>query len=82
MSKTNSNETKFEDALDRLENIIGMLQGGSLTLDESLKTFEEGISLVRICQERLDKSESKIELLLKDCNGNISKVPFDAKTEE
>lgn len=82
MTKVNDKEAKFEDALDRLEKIVGTLQNGNLTLDESLKIFEEGIRLVRICQDKLDVAETKVSMLIKDNSGQISEIPFNIQPEE
>lgn len=81
LSSVNSNEIKFEDALDRLEKIIESLQSSNLSLEESLSVFEEGVALIRVCQEKLDKADTKISLLLKGENGNTVEVPFNGKTE-
>lgn len=53
----------FEGAMARLEEIVRKLEGGEATLDESLKLYEEGISLVRACSLKLDEAEKKIKLL-------------------
>jgi exodeoxyribonuclease VII small subunit len=60
-----STPIKFEDALSRLEKIVSELEGGSLELDDILTHFEEGITLSQICEDRLKKIESKIQILLK-----------------
>jgi exodeoxyribonuclease VII small subunit len=67
---------RFEEALQELENIVQRLEDGNLSLDESLALFEEGIKLSRLCAQRLDEAEKKIELLLKDENGSLSRQPF------
>ncbi|MBK5255091.1 MAG: exodeoxyribonuclease VII small subunit [Vicinamibacteria bacterium] len=61
-------ETKesFETALSRLEQIVGALEKGDLSLEDSLKLYEEGIGRARFCQERLEEAESKIEVLSQD----------------
>ncbi len=61
-------ETKdsFETALSRLEQIVGALEKGDLSLEDSLKLYEEGIARARFCQERLEEAESKIEVLSQD----------------
>jgi len=82
LTKSNKKEVEFEEALDRLENIITMLNDGSLSIDESLKLFEEGIKLVRICQDKLSNVENKISLLLADKNGNLNEIPFNIESEE
>ncbi len=70
-------EKKFEAALARLEEIVQELEKGELPLEQSLKLFEEGIRLSRICTKRLDEAERKVEILLKDKNGAIKAEPFD-----
>ena len=59
----------FEDSLAELEKIVGKLEQGDLALEESLELFEKGVSLSRECQERLNKAERRIEVLLRDQNG-------------
>ena len=69
-------EKKFEKALEQLEDIVRKMEEGNLTLDESLKAFEEGIKLSRSCSDKLDEAERKVEILLKE--GDSLKVrPFE-----
>ncbi|HEX9021760.1 MAG TPA: exodeoxyribonuclease VII small subunit [Nitrospirota bacterium] len=70
-------EKKFEAALERLEEIVQELEKGELPLEQSLKLFEEGIKLSRICNKRLEEAERKVEVLLKDKNGAIKAEPFE-----
>ena len=56
---------KFEEALGRLEDIVKRMEAGEMTLEESLKAFEEGIKLARLCSRRLDEAERRVEMLLK-----------------
>ncbi len=72
-------EKKFEDALSRLENIVEKLEGDDLSLEESLKAFEEGIRLFRLCNKKLNEAEKKVEILLRDTGGNEKIEPFDAE---
>lgn len=53
----------FEQSLSRLEEITQQLENGSLSLDESLKMFEEGIKLSRFCEQKLSDAEQKLEIL-------------------
>ena len=62
----------FEEAMEKLEASVSSLEGGKLTLDEALAVFEEGIALVKKCRKELDTAEQKIEVLLKDKNGEVS----------
>lgn len=74
-------EKKFEDALARLEEIVKELESGDLSLDLSLKLFEEGIKLSRVCNKRLEEAERRVEVLLKDKAGNITAKPFNEEEE-
>jgi exodeoxyribonuclease VII small subunit len=56
---------KFEEALKRLEDIVRKMEAGDMSLEESLKAFEEGIKLARLCSLRLDEAERRVEILLK-----------------
>ena len=60
----------FESSLGELEKIVRKLEDGELSLEESLKLFEDGVKLSRECQERLSQAERRIEILLKDSQGN------------
>jgi exodeoxyribonuclease VII small subunit len=75
-------DMNFEDAMDRLEDIVGILQNGKLSLDESLEIFEEGISLVRQCQKKLENAEGKVTLLIKNENGEMIEKPFYPESGE
>lgn len=70
-------EKKFETALARLEELVQELEKGDLPLEQSLRLFEEGIKLSRICNKRLEDAERKVEILLKDKDGNITAEPFE-----
>ena len=63
-------KTTFENSLKELEKIVRRLEEGDSSLEESLKLFEDGVRLSRECQERLNQAERRIEVLLKDENGN------------
>jgi exodeoxyribonuclease VII small subunit len=57
---------KFEAAMARLEEIVHALEAGNLSLDESLRVFEEGTGLLRLCTRRLEEAERRIEILMQD----------------
>ena len=67
----------FEASLQKLEQIVGQLEEGDLSLEDSLKLFEDGVKLSRACQERLDHAERRIEILLKDDEGNSTLEPLE-----
>jgi exodeoxyribonuclease VII small subunit len=74
----------FEDALGRLEKIVDLLEGGSLSLEEALKLYEEGVGLARRCADYLGAAERKIEMLTRDEGGGLGTRPlaWDAGEEE
>ena len=57
---------RFEAALKQLEEIVQRLEKGELPLEESLKLYEEGIRLSRLCHQKLEEAEGRIEMLMKD----------------
>lgn len=66
---TKPDTPSFESALKQLEEIVQKLEKGELTLEESLKLYEDGIRLSRLCHGKLDEAEGRIEQLLKDARG-------------
>ena len=70
-------ELNFEKALKDLEETVEKLEQGDLSLDESLKLFEKGVKLAKFLRKELEKAEKKVEILLKDENGNVSAEPFE-----
>ncbi|OGW15336.1 MAG: exodeoxyribonuclease VII small subunit [Nitrospinae bacterium RIFCSPLOWO2_12_FULL_45_22] len=74
-------EPRFEEAMSRLEELVKRLEGGDLSLDESLEVFEEGIKLSRWCIKKLEEAERKVEVLLKTEAGELEVKPLDF-TEE
>jgi len=72
---------KFEEALERLEDIVRKMEAGDMTLEESLKAFEEGIKLARLCSRRLDDAERRVEILLKQEEELVAR-PFKVEENE
>ncbi len=66
---TESQAPAFEGALKQLEDIVQRLEKGELSLEDSLKLYEDGIRLSRLCHTKLDEAEGRIEQLLKDQRG-------------
>jgi exodeoxyribonuclease VII small subunit len=67
---------KFEDSLKKLETIVAQLEEGDLALEESLKLFEEGVSLSAACKLELDAAEGKVQMLVKQRDGGQKLEPF------
>lgn len=82
MSAPKSYKLTYEEAFSRLEEIVRKLESGEAGLDESLRLFEEGIKLSRICNERLNEAEARIEKLVRQADGEITREPFVIETEE
>ena len=75
-------EKKFEDAMQRLEQIVESLEGGELSLEDSLKAFEEGMKLAKFCSGKLEEAEKKVSLLVKEKDGELSRVPFESQDQD
>lgn len=69
---------KFEPSLKKLEDIVKRLEGGSLSLEESLKAFEEGVKLSVFCSTKLDEAERRVDILLKQKDGSLKREPFES----
>ena len=71
----------FEEAISSLENNVKKLEGGEVSLDESLRVFEESVSLIKLCNEKLEGAESRVRMLIEDSLGTVDDVPFDVDEE-
>ena len=75
-------EIKFEEALKKLEKIVGDLEDGNLSLDDALDKYEEGIKLSKLCAKKLEVAKKKVEILLKSEDGTVALKPFDESVSE
>ena len=67
----------FEMAMKQLEQIVQDLETGDMPLEKAIKKFEEGIKVSKYCSEKLDESEKRITLLMRDSDGkNASEIPL------
>ena len=71
----------FEASLQRLESLVEQMEQGDLTLEESLKTFEEGIKLTRECQAALTAAEQRVKLLIEK-DGELTEIPFEPEDHD
>ena len=77
-----SEDMSFEEALTKLEAAVAQLeQGDALTLDESLEVFEEGIRLTRLCREKLDTAELRVQQLVEVDEDVFEMAPFEVADE-
>lgn len=77
-----NSKMKFEDAMLMLEDTVSKLESGSLSLDDSLKAFEDAVKLVKICNEKLENARAHVRVLVKDAEGSVSDAPFDGEQDE
>jgi len=71
----------FEKSLGRLEELVGEMDGGELSLEAMIKHLEEGTKLDGLCTKKLNEVEQKIEKLVKK-DGELKEVPFEAQDAE
>src|SRR5579864_2231682 len=67
---------KFEDCLQRLEQIVDELERGNVPLEQALKLFEEGLKHSSSCRKELEEAEGKVEILLRQ-NGKLQPEPYE-----
>ena len=77
----NMEEMPFEAAIARLEVIVKAMEGDSLSLDESLALYEEGVALTRRLNRELEEAEQRVQILQRTAEGEIKPAPF-ASTED
>jgi len=82
MARKEQNEKKFESALEDLEQVVEQLESGDLALEDSLAAFEKGVGLVKFCNQKLNDVEKKVELLVKDKEGNLQLKAFEDSSED
>ncbi len=70
-------EKNFEESLARLEEILHALESGDASLDEMLKLYEEGIGLIRFCNEKLEHAEQSVKILQLQPDGKVAMKEFD-----
>jgi len=77
-----ADEIKFEKAISELEGIVSELEGGDISLEDSIKKYEKGVKLSRLCMEKLSQAERKVEVLAKTLSGEVVKEDFDLDQDE
>jgi len=74
-------KVKFEQALEKLEEIVDKLETGELDLEESIKLYEEGIGFSLFCQKQLYQADGKIQHLMKKLDGEFELIDIDMEQE-
>ena len=78
-SKKQTEEVSFEAAMTRLEEIVRLLENDKVPLEESLRLYEEGVTLVRGCAATLDEAEQRVQILQRAADGTVEAVDFDTE---
>jgi exodeoxyribonuclease VII small subunit len=79
--KQRETEPNFEGAMDRLEKIVEQMESGKLPLEDLIVRYEEGMNLVKVCQERLANAEQKIEIIARNSAGKTVVKDFEPTPE-
>jgi exodeoxyribonuclease VII small subunit len=80
-TKPSGTELNFEKAMDRLEAIVEQMESGKLPLEDLIVRYEEGMNLVKVCQERLTNAEEKIEIIARNHAGKPTVKNFEPAGE-
>ena len=80
-SKSREADLNFEGAMDRLEKIVEQMESGKFPLEDLIVRYEEGMNLVKVCQERLANAEQKIEIIARNSAGKAVVKDFEATPE-
>jgi exodeoxyribonuclease VII small subunit len=81
LTKKPASEPSFEFAMERLEGIVDEMESGKMMLEDLIVRYEEGIKLVKTCQERLASAEQRIEIITRNHSGKPVVQPFDDAPE-
>ena len=69
----------YEDAMKKLEEIVTKLESGEISLDESMRLFQQGTELTRVCSEKLNAIERQITKLIEKTDGSVTEEPIDTE---
>jgi exodeoxyribonuclease VII small subunit len=76
-TKSEKNPPSLETAMQRISEIVDSMEGGDLPLEKLIESYEEGVALVKTCQETLDAAEQRIQLIARNARGETELVDFD-----
>ena len=80
MSQKNQKETpSLESAMQRISEIVSAMEDGNLPLEKLIDSYEEGINLVKDCQEKLDAAEKRIQVITRNARGGVVLSEFEAE---
>lgn len=74
---TNESPISFESAVERLEQIVELMESDKMPLEDLLVRYEEGTKLVKFCQQQLEAAEKRIEIITRNAKGEPKLEPFE-----
>jgi exodeoxyribonuclease VII small subunit len=78
-TKTEKNPPTLETAMQRVSEIVSSMESGDMPLEKLIDSYEEGTALVKMCQEKLDAAEKRIQIIARNARGKVSLEEFDAE---
>ena len=78
-NKSEKSQPSLESAMQRISEIVTAMESGDLPLEKLIESYEEGIGLVKTCQETLDAAEKRIQIIARNARGEVSVEDFDAE---
>ena len=78
-TKTEKNPPTLETAMQRVSEIVSSMESGDMPLEKLIESYEEGTALVKMCQEKLDAAEKRIQIIARNARGQVSLEEFDAE---
>ncbi len=82
MNEPTQQEPNFEQAMERLEEIVSGMEGERMALDEMVSNYEEGMRLLKVCRQRIESARRRVELIAADAEGKASLTAFEPGTAE
>jgi exodeoxyribonuclease VII small subunit len=79
-AETREPEESYDAIVARLERVVGELESGQLTLEQSIEKFAQGVKLARDASRKLDEAERRVEMLVRSADGDEEAVPFEPET--
>ncbi len=77
-----NSEPSFEQAMERLEEIVALMEGDRMPLDEMVTSYEEGMRLLQICRQRIDSARQRVEAIALNAEGKATLAPFEPVSGE
>ena len=78
-TKNEKNPPTLETAMQRVSEIVASMESGDMPLEKLIESYEEGIGLVKACQEKLDAAEKRIQIIARNARGEVALEDFDAE---